>query len=138
MNDMLKQISLIDLFKAIQTKVEKNTGIKCLDEVEKNEVSPFYYMELASVQPANTKTMYVINYEVWIHSIASPSGSSVGIFKLLQKLDEALSEDIELPEGFELILQINNGVQSVQTDETNEKHAVTSFNFKICYGFMCK
>lgn len=135
---MLKQLNLVDLFKAIQTKVEDKTGLKCLDFVKENEKAPFYFMELVRPTPANTKTMYIVNYEVWIHSIAEESNSSIPIFNMLTNLDEALSEDIELPEGFELVLQTNNGVQTLKTDETNEKHAVTSFTFKVCYGFMCK
>ena len=53
-------------------------------------------------------------------------------------LDEALTEDIRLPEGFELVMQTNNGVQTIKTDETNEKHAVLAYEFMVCYGFKWK
>lgn len=77
-------------------------------------------------------------FTVWIHAVAEPGESSVRIYSLIQELEEALTEDIELPEGFDLIMQTNNGVQTIKTDETNEKHAVLAYEFMICYGFKCK
>lgn len=135
---MLKRMSLLDLAKAIKTKVEDNTKTKCYDEVLNNAESPFYFIEVVKVVPANTKTMYCDNFQVFIHCIAEPSGSSVPIYNLIQDLEEALTEDVELPEEFNLISQFNNGVQIIKTDETNEKHAVIGFEFKICYGFKIK
>ena len=82
--------------------------------------------------------MYRDVYTVWIHAIAQPGDSSVQIYEMIQRLEETLTEDISLPEGFELILQASNGVQTIKTDETNEKHAVLSFEFTVCYGFKCK
>ena len=82
--------------------------------------------------------MYRDVYTVWIHAIAQPGDSSVQIYEMIQQLEEALTEDVPLPEGFELILQTSNGVQTIKTDETNEKHAVLSFEFTVCYGFKCK
>lgn len=71
--------------------------------------------------------------------IAEPGDSSVSAYELIQKLEEALTEDITLPEGYELITQTNNGIQTIKTDEvTNEKHAVLSYEFTVCYGFKCK
>lgn len=135
---MLKRLSFIDLLKSIQTKVEDNTKIKCYDEVPENAESPFYYVEVVGSRPANTKTMWCDNFQVFIHVIAEPSGSSVPLYNLIQKLEEALTEDIELPEEFTLILQNNNGIQTIKKDETNEKHGVISYEFKICYGFKMK
>lgn len=82
--------------------------------------------------------MYRDVYTVWIHAVAQPGDSSVQIYEMIQQLEEALTEDVPLPEGFELILQTSNGVQTIKTDETNEKHAVLSFEFTVCYGFKCK
>ena len=60
------------------------------------------------------------------------------IHKLIEDLQEAMTEDIELPEPFELIMQTDGGVQTIKTDETKEKHAIVSYTFMVCYGFKCK
>lgn len=135
---MYKQLGLVDLIHGIQAKVEEKTGVKCYDAVPRNAPSPFYFAEVIGKRPAHTKTMYRDVYTVWIHAIAQPGDSSVQIYKMIQQLEETLTEDISLPEGFELILQASNGVQTIKTDETNEKHAVLSFEFTVCYGFKCK
>ena len=69
---------------------------------------------------------------------AEKGDSSVQVYELIQNLEEALTDDIELPEGYELIMQTNNGIQTIKTDETGEKHAVISYDFTVCYGFKCK
>lgn len=96
------------------------------------------FAEIVGKRPAHSKTMWRDVFTVWIHAVAEPGESSVGIYGLIQELEEALTEDIELPEGFDLIMQTNNGVQTIKTDETNEKHAVLAYEFMICYGFKCK
>ena len=135
---MYKQLGLVDLIHGIQAKVEEKTGVKCYDAVPRNAPSPFYFAEVIGKRPAHTQTMYRDVYTVWIHAIAQPGDSSVQIYEMTQRLEETLTEDISLPEGFELILQASNGVQTIKTDETNEKHAVLSFEFTVCYGFKCK
>lgn len=135
---MYKQLGLVDLIHGIQAKVEEKTGVKCYDAVPRNAPSPFYFAEVIGKRPAHTKTMYRDVYTVWIHAIAQSGDSSVQIYEMIQQLEETLTEDISLPEGFELILQVSNGVQTIKTDETNEKHAVLAFEFTVCYGFKCK
>lgn len=135
---MYKQLGLLDLIYAIQVKVEAKTKLRCYDAVPNNAPSPFYFAEVIAKRPAHTKTMYRDVFTVWIHAVAEPGQSSVRIYELIQLLEESLTEDIILPEGFELILQTNNGVQRIKTDETNEKHAVLAFEFTVCYGFKCK
>lgn len=135
---MYKQLGLVDLISAIQKKVQDNTGTTCYDAVPDNAPSPFYFAEVIGKRPAHSKTMWRDVFTVWIHAIAEPGKSSVQVYKLIQDLEEALSEDIELPEGFDLIMQTNNGVQTIKSDETNEKHAVLAYEFMVCYGFKCK
>lgn len=57
---------------------------------------------------------------------------------MIENLQMALSEDIFLEEPFELVMQTDNGVQSIKTDDTGEKHAIVNFDFTVCYGFKCK
>lgn len=133
-----KQMGLVDLISAIQNKVEERTGFRCYDAVPINKPSPFYYAEVVGKRPAHSKTMWRDIFTVWIHAIAEPGESSVQIYELIQRLEEALTEDIDLPEEYELIMQTNNGIQTIKTDETKEKHAVLAYEFMVCYGYKCK
>lgn len=133
-----KKLSPVKLVKAIKGQIEKHTGLKCYDEVPENAQSPFYFAEIIKIDPANTKTMFRDNYSVYIHCIAEPGGSSVGVYRLIEDLQEALTEDIALSEPWELIMQTDEGLQTIKTDETEEKHAVLQYDFMICYGFRCK
>ena len=133
-----QKLSPVTLVAAVQEKIQLYTGLKCYDAVPLNAASPFYFVEVTRILPANTKTMFRDNYTVWIHCIAEKEESSVGVYQLIEKLQEALSEDIALPAAFELIMQTDNGIQTIKTDETGEKHAVAIFEFMVCYGFKCK
>lgn len=135
---MYKRLGLVDLISAIQLKVEEKTGLKCYDTVPSDAPSPFYFAEVVQKKADNTKTMLRDVFTVFIHAVAEPTGSSEQIYDLIQKLEEALSEEIELPEEFELILQTENGLQALKTDETDEKHAVISYDFTVCYGYKFK
>lgn len=133
-----QKLSPTALLSAVQKKVQSLTGLKCYDMVPVNAESPFYFAELVRIQPVNTKTMYRDNFTVWIHCIAAESGSSVGVYQLIEQLEEALTEDISLPEPFSLVMQTDNGTQTIKTDESGEKHAVVTFEFMVCYGLKCK
>lgn len=135
---MYKRLGLVDLISAIQLKVEDKTGLKCYDAVPSDAPSPFYFAEAVQKKADNTKTMLRDVFTVFIHAVAEPTGSSEKIYDLIQKLEEVLSEEIELPEEFELILQTENGLQALKTDETDEKHAVISYDFTVCYGYKFK
>lgn len=133
-----QKLSPVTLIAAVQEKVEALTGLRCYDHVPLNEASPLYFAEITRIQPANSKTMYRDVYSVAIHCIAEESPSSVGVYNLIENLQSALSEDISLPEPFELVMQTDNGVQTIKTDESGEKHAIVSYDFTVCYGFICK
>lgn len=132
------KLGLTDLIAAVQKKIQDKTKFKCYDAVPENTESPFYFAEVSRAVPANTKTMWRDNFTVWVHAISSPGKSSVGIYKMIKELQEAMTEELELPEGFELVMQTDNGVQVIKTDETTEKHAVLAYDFMVCYGFKCK
>lgn len=133
-----QKLSPVTLIAAVQEKVEALTELRCYDHVPLNEASPLYFAEITRIQPANSKTMYRDVYSVAIHCIAEESPSSVGVYNLIENLQSALSEDITLPEPFTLVMQTDNGVQTIKTDESGEKHAIVNFDFMVCYGFMCK
>ena len=133
-----QKLSPVTLIAAVQDKVESLTDLRCYDHVPLNEASPLYFAEITRIQPANSKTMYRDVYSVAIHCIAEESPSSVGVYNLIENLQSALSEDIILPEPFTLVMQTDNGVQTIKTDESGEKHAIVNFDFMVSYGFMCK
>lgn len=133
-----QKLSPVTLIAAVQDKIESLTDLRCYDHVPLNEESPLYFAEITRIQPANSKTMYRDVYSVAIHCIAEESPSSVGVYNLIENLQSALSEDIALPEPFELVMQTDNGVQTIKTDESGEKHAIVNFDFMVSYGFMCK
>lgn len=133
-----QKLSPVTLIAAVQDKIESLTDLRCYDHVPLNEASPLYFAEITRIQPANSKTMYRDVYSVAIHCIAEESPSSVGVYNLIENLQSALSEDITLPEPFELVMQTDNGVQTIKTDESGEKHAIVNFDFMVSYGFMCK
>ena len=133
-----KQLGLVELITSIQKRVKSGTGLECYDAVELNAASPFYFAQVVGKRPAHTKTMGRDVFTVWIHAIAEKGDSSVQIYELIQNLEEALTEEIILPEEYELVMQINNGIQTIKKDETNEKHAVLAYEFMVCYGFKCK
>lgn len=133
-----QKLSPVTLVAAVQDKVESLTDLRCYDHVPLNEESPLYFAEITRIQPANSKTMFRDIYSVAIHCIAKESPSSVGVYNLIENLQSALSEDINLPEPFTLVMQTDNGVQTIKTDESGEKHAIVNFDFMVSYGFMCK
>lgn len=135
---MLKRMNITDLMAAIQKQIKEGTGLPCYDSVPLNAESPFYFMSYAGSQPADTKTMYVDRHTVDIHIIADVSPSSVPVFKYIQLLEEAMTEDITIPKEYKLVRQSSGGVRTIQNDETGEKHAVMSFTFLISYGYKAK
>lgn len=133
-----QKLSPVTLIAAVQDKIESLTDLRCYDHVPMNEESPLYFAEITRIQPANSKTMFRDVYSVAIHCIAEESPSSVGVYNLIENLQSALSEDISLPEPFTLVMQTDNGVQTIKTDESGEKHAIVNFDFMVSYGFRCK
>lgn len=131
---MYKQLGLVDLVKAVIEKITDNTGLTCYDAVPKNAQSPLCFVEVASSSPMQSKTMQIDTVRLQIHCIAEKGDSSVGIYELIRKVQEALTHDIELPNGFCVLMQKNLGIQTINVDETKEKHAVLAYEFKICCG----
>lgn len=136
---MLKKLSLIDLHKPIQDRIQDATPLKCLDDIPKNEPSPFTFVEFVNSRPRNTKTMFVHEYIVHVHILSEATNSSVQHYKNIQMVDEALTEYIQLPEGYELWGQIESGlVSNFKEPDTGERHAVLAFIFQVSYGFKIK
>jgi len=135
---MNRQLSLVDLVRAIQDRVREGTPLPCYDQVPDGTTSPFVFCEVVSIEPADNKTMYVKDYTVWLHIIAEETPSSVPIYQYIQQVQEAMTEDIRLPSYVRLVLQTDAGLQTIQDDPSGEKHAVLEYRFKVAYGFKAK
>lgn len=134
----LKKLSLLDLHAPIQSRINESTNLQCLDDIPKNEVPPYCYLEFVSTRPRNTKTMFVQEYVIHVHILSQP-GPSVSHYKNIQAVDEALTQYVQLPEGYELWDQAESGlVANYEEPETKTRHAVLAFIFKISYGFKIK
>lgn len=135
---MLRKLSLLDLHRPIQERIHEGTDLKCLDDIPRSEKPPFTFLEFINSRPRNTKTMFVHEYQVHVH-IISPPGSSVPHYRNIQAVDEALTEYIRLPEGYELWGQVESGLVSNYIEpQTKEHHAVLGFLFRVSYGFKVK
>lgn len=134
---MIQRLPITTLMAGIQERVE-STGKRCYDAVPLDAPAPFFFLELVSVAPKNTKSMYVDSFSVYIHCIAKENPSSVGVNALIQELQEAMTEDIYVPSPYRLLRAVSNGVTIIKTDETGERHAICAFSFEIAYGFICK
>lgn len=135
---MLKQFPITELIKAVQAQVQAGTGKKCLDHVERDETSPFYFVEFRQSTPGNSKTMFVQDYLIYIHAVTEQTESSVPLYKYIEELEEALTQDISIPDPYNLVFQRDNGVISIYREETDEMHGIVSFTFRISYGWKCK
>lgn len=134
---MLKKLSIVELISAIQKKVEDKTGLRCYDDAN-NKPSPFYLVEFVNKRDVSSKTMFCEVFSVFIHAISAQNVGNVDNYQMITLLEEALTEDIELPDDYTVITQTETGVNSRQVDETREKHSILLFEFKICYGYKVK
>ncbi len=135
---MLKKLSFVDLIAALIALLKQNTTAKVYDYVPQDAPSPLIYIEAAGKQANDTKVMFCEVYSVNIHAVAEPYEGNTAIYKLINEIEEALTEDITLPEGFDVIYQLSDGVEAIYEEETKEKHAVLPVRFKVAYGYKIK
>lgn len=136
---MLQRLSIGQFLGCVIDELERRTGVPCHYDPE-GMPSPFFSVQLVKTEPANTKTMFIDRFEVWVHAISEPTKpySPAKALELVQRLEEAMTEDIELPEPFSLFRQECGGLQTLKRDPTDEGHAVISYSFHVCYGLRCK
>lgn len=136
---MYQKLSFTSVLAAIIQKVEQNTGLRCYDGIPKDAKMPYYHVQMIGTIPEPSKTMQKDRYQVVIHVFAdAPNSSSVPIFEAIQKLEEALTEDIELPGDYEVTLQIPNGLSQILDEEDGTKHAVLGYDFVVFSGYKVK
>lgn len=137
---MFKQYSIVDLVKLVQARIRAGLpGISVYDVVPDGTTAPFIYIELTGAAPANTKTMYVTQYSIAVHIITSAKRTNVPAYTYIQRVLEALTEDIAPEAPFSLLRQECTGVQATyEEEETGERHSIIGFDFFITYGFITK
>lgn len=137
---MLRRLSLAEFVGLLISHISERTGAPCYDSPE-DEQSPFYAVQLVRTEPADTKTMFADSYQVWVHCISAPAAgpySNAPVLEMARALEEAMTDDVELPAPYRLLGQTYNGMQTLKEDESGEGHAVLSYDFRVCYGFRCK
>lgn len=134
---MLKKVSIGDIHAGIKDKIEKKTGLKAYDVVPDDEPNPLVVIQAIGKQDDSTKTMYIEDFKFYIHAICE-GNTSENIYNLIQKVEEALIEPIDLEGESWLVSQTQDGVLQILTEDTGEKHAVLQYSLKVCYGFKCK
>ncbi|MCO7125115.1 DUF5072 domain-containing protein [Sporolactobacillus shoreicorticis] len=134
---MYQKLSFTDVLAAIIQKIEANTDLRCYDSIPENAPVPFYHAEMLGSIPEKSKTMMKDRYQAVIHVHTEGKGS-VAIFDAIHKLEEALTEDIELPDGYEMILQVPNGVSQILNEEDGTKHAIIGYDFVVFSGYKVK
>lgn len=136
---MMKRLSAAEFLGCLIATIEKRTGISCYDNAD-NKPSPLYSVQLLRTEPANTKTMFIDRYEVSIHCISEEVEpySNAPVLRLVQQLEEAMTDDLKLKVPYLLHRQDYLGLQALKKDPSGEGHAVLNFTFHICYGYRCK
>lgn len=134
-----QRYSIAEFIGNLATTVEQRTGVRCVDDPD-NVPSPLYSIEFTGSKRGDTKTSFIDVYSVWIHAIASPviPRSNAPVLDMVKLLEQAMSDDLVLPEPFTMFMQTENGIQTLKTDPSGEGHAVVEFEFRIVYGFKCK
>lgn len=135
---MHRKIGFAELAAAVLNTLRRNTAFSCYDAVPTDAPSPLLFVEVIGKRDASSKTMYKEIFTVQVHAVASPGDARTEIYQMIQQVEEALTEDIALPEPITLVLQTETGVQSMQKEATNEWHAVLSYDLTVSYGWKCK
>lgn len=134
---MYQKMSFTSIIASIIKQVRVNTGLPCYDSVPINAPKSFYVAEMVGSLPEKSKTMMKDRYQVVMH-VFTEGGSSVPIYNAIQKLEEALTVDIELPDDYEVTLQIPTGVNQIMDQADGSKHAVVGFDFVVFSGYKMK
>lgn len=134
----MRKIGFAEMAAAILDRLRKETGYPCYDAVPDNAPSPLLFAEVTGKRDSSGKTMFKETFQANIHVIASPGDARLELYRMIQDVEEALTEDLELPASITLVLQSETGVNAVQQDETGEWHGILEYEFTVSYGFKVK
>lgn len=136
---MIEQLALSDLLSGVLTVLRRSMKeLPILDYVPKNQDIPFVNVEVVGVEPVPSKTMWKDKYVVYIHGWADGSEGSLKTFDLADKIREAMTNAIHLPDGYELLFQKPEGIQRIIEDADDVRHVVLGYAITVTYGFKMK
>lgn len=135
---MMRKVGFAEIAAAMLQNLRTNTNYACYDAVARDTPSPLLFVEVVGKRDASSKTMYKEVFTVQMHAVATPGNARTEIYSMIQTVEEAMTASLILPDGITLVLQTETGVQSLQQDETNEWHAVLSYEIMVSYGLKCK
>lgn len=130
---MKRKLSFLEIAATLLNNLRKNTQYNCYDAVPDNTPSPLIFAEVVGKRDSSSKTMYKETFIAYVHAIAAPGDSRVQIYNMIHDVEEALTEDLVLPDDITFLFCTETGVQSVQSsssfekDETNERHKSRSY-----------
>ena len=136
---MYEQISFTDVLKGVLELLRSKVGdIPVLDIVPKNQTLPFINVDFLGVEEIPSKTMKKDKFEIYIHGWAEGEESSQPIYDLIDSIREAMTVAVELPEGYELLIQKPTGIQRILQNEDDSRHAVLGYSLVITSGYKMK
>ena len=146
---MLKQLSIVDVVAAVMATLKKNIpDVPVKDSMPSpkpdpvtgvfSATTPLIHVAFGGIEPADTKTMFRTKYQILLYGFADGSRGSVAIFDLIQKMQEAMTDEPDLPDGVELLGAVPRGVAGVQDQPDGTKMAVLTYELTVSYGFKYK
>ena len=135
---MYKQLSITDLIKSVKKLIDTNTELHCYDIPPDNQPAPLVYVQLVGLDTADTKTLYCKEYTLWLHVIDDETKSHVPLYRHIEEVQEAMTDDLDLASCFSVVAATDKGINTIKKDESGEMHAVLEYSYKIAYGMQIK
>ncbi len=135
---MMRKMGFAEMAASILDALRQKTAYDCYDAVPEDAPSPLVFVEVIGKRDSSTKTMYKETFVANLHLIAMPGDSRLEIYRMIQDVEEALTEHVVVPKNITLVMQTETGVNAIQQDETREYHAVIGYEYMVSYGFKSK
>lgn len=111
-----------------------NTTYKVFGHVADGTPSPFLFLSIADVvEDGRTKNTNGRSYYVVINAVSKEAKSKAEINNMVTDVWKAMSEEIELPEGFSLMAQEFISGPNIKLEETKEYHATLTYKVRVFY-----
>lgn len=128
-----KRIGLKDLIEAICKRISSETGFDCSGTKEESAIEPYCFVDIAKVEAEDTDTMYIDVFTVKVHAVEGEN--AIDIYAMIDEIQAAMSKEFLIESSIDnIIMQKSGGIDVIEMIETNRKHAVMSYEFKVAYG----
>lgn len=136
---MFEVISFTDVLAGVLNVLRQNiSDVPVFDHYPKDQDLPFIHAEIISVEEVPSKTMKKDRFYIYIHGWADGSKSSQPIFDVADKIRSAMTVPVQLPEGYDLLMQTPSGVQQILENEDESRHAIVGYALTITSGYKMK